>query len=106
MRKIKKDDEVIVIAGKDKGRRGKVLNVMIKDSRIIVEGINIVKKHVRANPERSIEGGIIKKESSLHSSNVALYNPATGKASKVGIKLLDDGRKVRYFKSTGEVIDV
>lgn len=104
MRKVKKGDEVIVIAGKDKGRRGAVLRVLTND-RVVVEGINMVKKHVKPNPNKGIEGGIISKEASLHISNVGVVNPATGKADRVGFKTLKDGRKVRLFKSNQEMID-
>ena len=104
MQKIKRGDTVIVTAGKCKGMRGAVLK-RVADDRIIVEGINMVKKHVRPNPQRGVEGGIVEREASLHVSNVAMYNPATKKADRVGIKFLKDGRKVRFFKSNDEVID-
>ena len=104
MRKVKTGDEVIVIAGKDKGRRGTILR-MLDNDRVIVEGINMVKKHVKPNPNKGIEGGIVDKEASLHISNVGLVNPATGKADRAGFKKLDDGRKVRLFKSNQEMID-
>lgn len=104
MRKIKKGDEVISIAGKDKGQRGTVVRVLDND-RVIVEGLNMAKKHQKPNPAMGTPGGIIEKEMSIHVSNVALFNAAAGKADRVGIKMLDDGRKVRYFKSNGEVID-
>ncbi len=105
MRKIKKGDEVIVIAGKDKGSRGTVVR-MASNDRIVVEGVNMVKKHQKPNPMSGQPGGIIEKEAPLHISNVALYNHAAGKADRVGIKSLEDGRKVRYFKSNGETVDV
>jgi large subunit ribosomal protein L24 len=105
MRKIKKDDNVIVITGKNKGMQGKVLRVT-DNSRLLVEGINVVKKHVKPNPQKGIQGGIVEKEALIHISNAALINPATGQPDKVGIKTLEDGRKVRYFKSTNEVIDI
>ncbi|BCX88817.1 large subunit ribosomal protein L24 [Methylomarinovum tepidoasis] len=105
MRKIKKGDEVIVLAGKDRGKRGTVKQVLA-DDRVIVEGINVAKKHQKPNPARGIPGGIIEKEMPLHVSNVAIYNPQTEKADRVGFRILEDGRKVRYFKSTNEVIDV
>jgi len=104
MRKIRKGDQVVVITGKDKGKRGTVLRVL--DEQVVVENINIAKKHVRPNPMRGEQGGIVDKEMPLHVSNVALYNPTTGKADRVGMKTLDDGRKVRVFKSNGEVVDV
>ncbi|MBI5781047.1 MAG: 50S ribosomal protein L24 [Rhodocyclales bacterium] len=105
MKKIRKGDQVIVIAGKDKGRRGVVAR-RVDDEKLIVEGINRVKKHVRPNPLRGIPGGIVEKEMPIHISNVALFNPQTQKADRVGIRVLEDGRKVRFFKSTGELVDV
>ena len=105
MRRIKKGDEVIVIAGKDKGKRGNVLRVLA-DDRLIVENVNIIKRHTRANPQAGVSGGILEKEASIHASNVMLYNAQAGKGDRVGIRTLDDGRKVRYFKSTNEVVDV
>jgi large subunit ribosomal protein L24 len=104
MNRIKKGDEVVVLTGKDKGRRGNVIRVM-DDNRVLVENINMAKRHTKANPQMGIAGGIIEKEMPLHASNVGLYNPATGKADRVGFKVLDDGRKVRYFKSNNEVVD-
>jgi len=105
MRKIKKGDEVMVLTGKDKGKRGTVLRVVDAD-RVVVENINMVKKHTKANPQAGQSGGILDKEMPLHVSNVALYNAQTDKADRVGFKILEDGRKVRIFKSTGEVVDV
>jgi large subunit ribosomal protein L24 len=105
MRKIKKGDQVVVITGKDKGKRGAVLSVTA-DNRVVVEGINLVRKHQRPIPMRGINGGIVEKAMPIHLSNVALFNPASNKPDKVGFRLLADGRKVRYFKSTNEVIDV
>lgn len=105
MRKLKKGDEIIVIAGKDKGKRGTITLVMPEKDRLMVEGINVVKKHQKPNPNLGVPGGIVDKEMPLHISNVAIFNPATGKADRVGIKILDDGRKVRIFKSNNEVID-
>jgi large subunit ribosomal protein L24 len=104
MNRIKKGDEVIVLTGKDKGRRGNVIRVM-EDNRVLVENINMAKRHTKANPQAGIAGGIIEKEMPLHASNVGLFNPATGKADRIGFKVLDDGRKVRYFKSNNEVVD-
>nr|WP_228126963.1 50S ribosomal protein L24 [Perlucidibaca piscinae] len=104
MAKIKRDDEVVVIAGKDKGKRGKVVSVL--ESRVVVAGVNLVKKHVKPNPNRGEQGGIVEREASLDISNVALFNQATQKADRVGYKVLEDGEKVRVFKSTGEVVDV
>lgn len=104
MAKIKRDDEVVVIAGKDKGKRGKVVRVL--DGRVVVAGVNLVKKHVKASPNRGEQGGIVEREASLDISNIALFNQATQKADRVGYKVLEDGEKVRVFKSTGEVVDV
>lgn len=106
MQKIRRDDEVIIITGKDKSRRGKVIKLVADGTRILVEGINMVKKHVRPNPNKNEQGGILQREAPLHISNVALYNPATKKGDRVGIRVLEDGQKVRYFKSNDEVIDV
>jgi large subunit ribosomal protein L24 len=106
MNKIKKGDEVIIITGKDKGKRGAVTEVLLQGKKILVEGINTVKKHVKANPNTQDRGGIVLKTLPIDRSNAMLYNAATEKGSKVGIRVLDDGRKVRYFKSTDEVVDV
>ncbi|TXT25512.1 MAG: large subunit ribosomal protein L24 [Gallionellaceae bacterium] len=103
MRKIKKNDDVIVIAGKDKGNRGSVLRVL--EDRVLVSGINKVKKHTKPNPVKGEAGGIVEQEMPIHISNVAIYNAITKKADRVGIKMLEDGRKVRIFKSSGEAID-
>ncbi len=103
MRKIRKNDDVIVIAGKDKGSRGSVLSVL--EDRLLVSGVNKVKKHQKPNPVKGEPGGIVEIEKSIHASNVAIYNAAAKKADRVGIKTLEDGRKVRVFKSSGEVID-
>jgi large subunit ribosomal protein L24 len=105
MRKIRKGDEVVVLAGKDKGKQGTVLRV-IDDEKVIVENVNMVKKHTKANPNKGEPGGILDKEMPLHISNVCIYNPTTGSADRVGFKTLEDGRKVRYFKSNGEIVDV
>lgn len=104
MRKIKREDEVVVLAGKDKGKRGTVKRVVDQD-RVIVSGVNMVKKHQRPNPQAGVAGGIVEKEAPLQVSNVAIYNPATKKADRVGFRFLEDGKKVRFYKSTGEVID-
>jgi large subunit ribosomal protein L24 len=104
-RKIRKGDDVIVLAGKDKGKRGNVLNVL-DDNRVMVENINLAKKHMKPNPNKGEAGGIVEKEMPIQVSNVALFNPATGKGDRVGFKTLEDGRKVRVFKSNGEVVDV
>lgn len=106
MRKIKSGDEVIVIAGKSKGQRGKVTKVIAENDKVIVEGANLVKKHQRANPQAGVEGGIVEKEAPLHISNVAIFNSATGKADRVGIKSTEDGKKERVFKSSGEKVDI
>jgi large subunit ribosomal protein L24 len=103
MLKIKRDDEVIVIAGRDKGKRGKVVRVLAE--RVIVSGINMIKKHQKPNPQAGIAGGIIEKEASIHTSNVAIYNPATKQADRVGFKVLESGDKVRVFKSNGEAVE-
>ena len=103
MNKIRKGDEVIVIAGRDKGKRGKVV-LRSDEERLVVEGVNMVKKHAKPNPMKGITGGIIDKTMPIHQSNVAIYNPAAGKADRVGIKVLADGKKVRVFKSSGEEI--
>ena len=103
MNKIRKGDEVAVLTGKDKGKRGTVLRV--DEGFVVVEGINRVKKHVRPNPMKGEVGGIVEKEMPLQISNVALFNAATQKADRVGFKVLEDGKKVRVFKSTGEVVD-
>jgi large subunit ribosomal protein L24 len=105
MRKIRTGDEIIVIAGKDKGRRGTVLRVY-DDERVLAEGINMVKKHQKPNPQAGVQGGIIDKEMPIQQSNLMLYNPQTKKGDRVGIRFLEDGRKVRYFKSNNEVVDV
>ena len=104
MKRIKKGDQVIVVAGKDKGRKGTVL--IVNDDSILIEAINMAKKHVKPNPGAGVEGGIVEKEMPLSISNVMMFNPMTNKGDRVGFKLLDDGRKVRYFKSNGEVVDV
>jgi large subunit ribosomal protein L24 len=105
MRRIRKGDEVVVIAGKDKGKRGNVMRVM-PDGRVVVSDVNMVKRHTKPNPGRGVPGGIIEKEMSIDASNVMLYNPQTSKGDRVGFRTLEDGRKVRYFKSTSEVVDI
>ena len=105
MKRLRKGDQVIVISGKDKGRQGTVLKVM-DDDRVLAEQINMVKKHTKPNPMQGVEGGIVEKEMPLHISNVMIFNPVTNKGDRVGFKLLEDDRKVRYFKSNGEVVDV
>lgn len=105
MRKIKKGDDVIVIAGRDKGKRGTVLRVG-SDDRVVVENVNIVKRHTKPNPQRGVAGGIVEKESAIDVSNIAIFNTATKKADRVGFRVLEDGRKVRFFKSNNEVVDI
>lgn len=104
MRKIKKGDEVIVLTGKDRGKRGSVQAVKEND-RVVVENINVISKHVKPNPMRGVPGGIVRKEAPLHVSNVAIFNRSTGKADRVGFRVLEDGRKVRFYKSTNELVD-
>lgn len=103
MRKIRKGDEVVVLTGKDRGKRGTVLRVL--DSAVVVEGVNRVRKAVKPNPMRGTQGGFMDKDMPIDVSNVALFNPVTGQGDRVGIRTLEDGRKVRFFKSNGEVID-
>lgn len=105
MERIRKGDEVIVIAGRSKGQRGHVLKVL-KDNRFLVENVNMVKRHQKPDPQSQKPGGIIEREAPIHVSNVMLYNPATDKGDRVGFKFLEDGRKVRFFRSTGEVVDI
>jgi large subunit ribosomal protein L24 len=104
MSKIRKNDDVMVIAGKDKGKRGTVVRVLT-DDRVLVENINMVKRHTKPNPTRGVAGGIVEKEAPIHVSNVMLFNPATKKPDRIGYRTLEDGRKVRYFKSNNEVLD-
>lgn len=105
MRKIKKGDQVIVLAGKDKGKQGSILRV-IDGAKVVVENVNLAKKHAKGNPMKGEPGGIIDKEMPMDISNVAVVNPVSGKADRVGFKILEDGRKVRVFKSDGEVVDI
>ena len=104
MRKIKKGDQVVVLAGKDKGKQTTVLKVL--GDRVVLENVNMVKKHAKANPGKGEPGGILDKEMPMHVSNVAIFNPTTGRADRVGIKTLEDGRKVRYYKAHAEVVDI
>jgi large subunit ribosomal protein L24 len=104
MKKIKRDDEVIVTTGKDKGKRGKVLKVQ-DDGRVLVSGINMIKKHTKPNPMLGTPGGIVEKEAPIQVSNVAIFNPQTGKADRVGFQVKEDGSKARIFKSTNEAVD-
>jgi len=103
MNKIKSEDEVIVIAGKDKGKRGKVTRIL-DNGRLMIAGINMVKKHTKPNPQAGVAGGIIEQEAAIQSSNVALYNASTDKADRVGIRI-EDGARVRFFKSNNELVD-
>ncbi len=105
MQKIKKNDEVIVRTGKDKGKRGKIVQVLSND-KVLVNGINQVKKHQKGNPNAGVQGGIVEKSMPISISNVGLYNTETQKADRIGVKFLEDGTKVRYFKSTNTVVDV
>ena len=105
MKRIKKGDEVIVIAGRSRGQRGHVLRVLEND-RLLVENANMVKRHTKPDPNRGVPGGIVEKEAPIHVSNVALFNPVTNQADKVSIKTLEDGRKVRVFRSNGEAVDI
>jgi large subunit ribosomal protein L24 len=104
MNKIRKGDQVIVLTGRDKGKRGAVI-ARVDEDHLLVEGVNVVKKHAKPNPMKGTTGGVVDKTMPIHQSNVAMFNPATGKADRVGIKLLEDGRKVRVFKSSGEQIE-
>lgn len=101
--KIRRDDEVVILAGKDKGKRGKVLNVIVGKDRVIVEGVNLVKKHQKPVPQLNQPGGVVEKEASIHVSNVAIFNAETGKADRIGFRD-EDGKKVRVFKSNGKTI--
>ncbi len=105
MQKIKKGDDVVVLAGRDKGKRGTVLR-RVRGEYVLVEGVNRVKKHQRPNPMKNQTGGIVEKEMPVHVSNVALFNPQAKKHDRVGVKVMDDGRRVRLFKSNGEMVDV
>ncbi len=105
MNKFKQNDDVIVIAGKDKGKRGAIVRVY-PNERLVVENVNMAKRHTKPNPAQNLPGGIIEKEMPIHMSNVAHFNPVTKKADRVGFRALEDGRKVRYFKSNNEVLDI
>jgi large subunit ribosomal protein L24 len=104
MNKIRKGDEVVVLTGKDKGKRGTVVRALPATERVVVEGVNVVKKHQKPNPMRGVQGGIVELTMPVHVSNVAIFNAKTGKADRVGFKTLEDGKKVRVFKSSGEVV--
>ena len=103
MQKLKKDDEVIVIAGRDKGKRGSILSFM-KEERVLVSGVNIVKKHKKGDPQTGEQGGIVDQEAPIHISNIALFNEESGEADRVGVRI-EDGKKVRYFKSSGQSVN-
>ena len=105
MNRIRKGDEVVVIAGRDKGKRGSVMRVM-PDGRLVVSDVNMVKRHTKPNPNRGVPGGIVEKEMPIHPSNIMLFNQQTSKGDRIGFRILEDGRKVRYFKSTNEVVDI
>lgn len=105
MQKIRKGDDIVVVAGKDKGKRGTVIRCM-EVSKLLVEGVNRVKKHIKPNPMKGEQGGIVEKEMPIHISNIALFNPVAQRGDRVGLKLLEDGRKVRVFKSNGELVEV
>ena len=103
MNRIKKGDQVVVIAGKDKGKRGDV--VRVEGDRVIVSNVNIIKRHTKPNPQAGVAGGVVEREASMHISNIALFNPASGKGERIGFKVLEDGRKLRVFRSSGEALD-
>jgi len=105
MKKIRKGDKVVVLTGKDKGKQGTVLRVF-EDDRVLVENVNMIKRHTKPNPNKGVTGGIIDREAPIHLSNIALHNPATGKGERVGFRTMKDGTKVRVFKKSGEVADV
>ncbi len=105
MQKLRNGDEVIVLTGKSNGQRGKISKLITEKGRVVVDGVNMMKKHVKPNPQAGVQGGIVEMESALDISNVALFNSKTGKADKVGIKVQEDGKRVRIFKSNGELVD-
>jgi large subunit ribosomal protein L24 len=105
VKSVRKNDEVIVIAGKDRGKRGRVLQVLPERNRVVVEGVNTIKRHTRPNPQKNIKGGIVEREGSIHVSNVQPVDPETGKATRVGRKVLEDGRRVRVSRRSGSVLD-
>ena len=106
MNKIKKGDEVIVITGKDKGKRGTVLSIIDGGERLLIDGINIAKKHIKANPNTGERGGIVSKSMPIHRSNVMVYDPTTKKGSRIGIRVLEDGQRARYFKGSDQLVDI
>ncbi|KGO99195.1 50S ribosomal protein L24 [Novilysobacter defluvii] len=103
MNRIKKGDQVVVTAGKDKGKKGDVIRVM--GDKVVVSNVNIVKRHTKPNPQAGVAGGVVEREAPIHVSNVMLFNPATGKGERIGFKVLEDGRKLRVFRSSGEAVD-
>ena len=103
MEKIRKGDQVVVIAGKDKGKKGDV--VRVDGDRVVVSNVNIIKRHTKPNPQAGVAGGVVEREASMHISNIALFNPASGKGERIGFKVLEDGRKLRVFRSSGEALD-
>jgi len=103
MNRIKKGDQVVVTAGKDKGKKGDVIRVM--GDKVVVSNVNIVKRHTKPNPQAGVAGGVVEREAPIHASNVMLFNPATGKGERIGFKVLEDGRKLRVFRSSGEAVD-
>jgi len=105
VKSVRKNDEVIVIAGKDRGKRGRVLQVLPERNRVVVEGVNMIKRHTKPNPQKNVKGGIVEREGSIHASNVQPVDPETGKATRVGRKVLDDGRRVRVSRRSGSVLD-
>ena len=105
MKKLHKGDQVVVLSGKDKGRKGAITR-MLPDGKVLVEGVNVVKKHQRPNPQRQQAAGIVEKEMPLHASKVAIWNPGSSKADRIGVKSLADGKRVRFLKSNNEVLDV
>lgn len=106
MNQIKKGDEVVVIAGKDNGKRGVVLKILNEERKVVVENVNMAKRHTKGNPTQGTPGGIVEKEMPIHMSNIAIWNPVLNQGDRIGIRRLEDGRKVRYFKRNDEVIDV
>jgi large subunit ribosomal protein L24 len=105
VKSVRKNDEVIVLTGKDRGKRGRVLQVLPERNRVVVEGVNVIKRHTRPNPQRNVKGGIVEREGSIHASNVQPVDPETGKATRVGRKVLEDGRRVRVSRRSGSVLD-
>jgi large subunit ribosomal protein L24 len=105
VKSVRKNDEVIVIAGKDRGKRGRVLQVLPERNRVVVEGVNLIKRHTKPNPQRNVKGGIVEREGSIHASNVQPIDPESGKATRVGRKVLEDGRRVRVSRRSGSVLD-